>query len=99
LREKSISLSAYLRRLIKELLPGGIEIITPEAPGSSGCQVSLRLDPAAFDVRRCHERLAAAGVIADWREPDTLRLAPVPLYNSYHDVFTAVEALREALRP
>jgi kynureninase len=99
LREKSVSLSGYLRRLIQELLPGGIEIITPEAPKLSGCQVSLRLDPAAFDVRRCHERLAAAGVIGDWREPDILRLAPVPLYNSYRDVFTAVEALKSALRP
>jgi kynureninase len=98
LREKSISLSAFLRRLIREQLPGGIEIITPEAPEASGCQMSLRLDPAAFDVRRCHERLAAAGVIGDWREPDTLRLAPVPLYNSYRDVFTAVEALKGALR-
>ena len=99
LREKSVALSAYLGRLVREVLPPGIEIITPQAPQSSGSQLSLRLDPAAFDVKRCHEQLAAAGVIGDWREPDILRLAPVPLYNSYHDVFTAVEALRVALRP
>jgi kynureninase len=99
LREKSASLSAFLRRLIKERLPGEVEIVTPEAPEAAGCQLSLRLDPAAFNLRRCHEQLAAAGVIGDWREPDILRLAPVPLYNSYRDVFTAVEALERALRP
>jgi kynureninase len=99
LREKSLALSAFLRRLINERLPGRIEIITPQAPESSGCQLSLRIDPAAFDLKRCREQLAAAGVIGDWREPDILRLAPVPLYNSYHDVFSAVEALNSALRP
>jgi kynureninase len=51
------------------------------------------------DIRRCRERLTAAGVIGDWREPDILRLAPTPLYNSYTDVFTAVDALTRALRP
>jgi len=38
-------------------------------------------------------------VVGDWREPDVLRLAPVPLYNSYSDVFTAVDALSKAVRP
>ena len=99
LREKSLSLSAFLRDLVRQCLPGEVEIITPQAPAAHGCQLSLRLDPAAFELRRCHERLAAAGVIGDWREPDILRLAPVPLYNSYRDVFTAVEALGAALRP
>ena len=105
LREKSISLSAFLRRLIQERLPGGIEIITPEAPELSGCQVSLRLDPAAFDVRHCHERLVEAGVIGDWREPDTLRLAPVPDWTppqftvlgwDVKDIVAVVKELRNA---
>jgi kynureninase len=43
--------------------------------------------------------LTAAGVIGDWREPDILRLAPTPLYNSYSDVFNAVDALACAIRP
>jgi kynureninase len=99
LREKSISLTAYLQRLVTGLLAGKVDIITPQDAHARGCQLSLRLDPAVLDVKRCREQLAAAGVIGDWREPDVLRLAPVPLYNSYRDVFTAVEALARALRP
>jgi len=99
LREKSIALTAYLQRLVTGLLAGRVEIITPQDAQARGCQLSLRLDPAVLDVKRCREQLAAAGVIGDWREPDVLRLAPVPLYNSYRDVFTAVEALARALRP
>ena len=60
--------------------------------------MSLRLDPAAFELRRCHEQLAAAGVIGDWREPDIIRLAPVPLYNSFEDVLRAAWQLSEAVR-
>jgi kynureninase len=43
--------------------------------------------------------LTAAGVIGDWREPDIVRLAPAPLYNSYSDVFTAADSLSRAIRP
>ncbi len=98
LREKSIALTAYLRGLLEELLPQTVEIITPTAAHEHGCQQSLRLALPAQEAKRCHERLTAAGVIGDWREPDILRLAPVPLYNSYHDVFTAVDALARAVR-
>ena len=53
-------------------------------------------DPA--DAKRCQERLTAAGLIADWREPDIMRVAPTPLYNSYGDVAAAVDLLAQALR-
>jgi len=99
LREKSISLTGYLERLVRGLLPGLIEIITPAAPEQRGCQLSLRIDKPAHEARRAFERLGAAGVIADWREPDVLRLAPTPLYNSYSDVFNAVDALTRIVRP
>jgi kynureninase len=93
LREKSILLTGFLHRLIEALLPGSVEIITPGAPEERGCQLSLRIARPAHDAKRCHQRLTAAGVIGDWREPDIVRLAPTPLYNSYSDVFAAVDTL------
>jgi len=97
LREKSIALAGFLQSLIEDLLPRAVQIITPGEPSERGCQLSLRLILPGPEARRCHERLIAAGVIGDWREPDILRLAPAPLYNSYHDVFLAVEALARAV--
>jgi len=97
LREKSILLTGFLRSLIEHLLPRAMQIVTPGQASERGCQLSLRLALPAAQARHCHERLITAGVIGDWREPDILRWAPVPLYNSYHDVFTAVEALAQAV--
>jgi kynureninase len=99
LREKSISLTRFLQQLIEGLLPGQVTIITPGADEERGCQLSLALARPAHEARRCHDRLTAAGVIGDWREPDILRLTPVPLYNSYSDVFAAVDMLSRAMRP
>jgi kynureninase len=99
LRAKSIALTGFLQELVAALLPGLVEIVTPSAPADRGCQLSLALVQSTRDIRRCRERLTAAGVIGDWREPDILRLAPTPLYNSYTDVFTAVDALTRALCP
>ena len=99
LREKSVALTGFLQRLIEGLLPESVEIITPGAPDDRGCQLSLRLARSAHEARRCHQRLTAAGIIGDWREPDILRLAPTPLYNSFSDVFAAVDGLTRALAP
>jgi kynureninase len=99
LREKSVALTGFLQRLIEGLLPEAVEIITPSAPEGRGCQLSLRLARSAHEARRCHQRLTAAGIIGDWREPDILRLAPTPLYNSFSDVFAAVDGLTRALAP
>ncbi len=99
LRAKSISLTGFLQRLIEDRLRGKVEIITPRSAEQRGCQLSLRLALPSLAAKRCHERLVAAGVIGDWREPDILRLAPVPLYNSYSDVFAAVDALARAVGP
>ena len=93
LREKSLQLTAFLQQLITALLPGRVEIITPPEAHARGCQLSLRILCGADQARRCHDRLTAAGVIGDWREPDILRLAPIPLYNSFSDVYGAVDAL------
>ncbi len=98
LREKSIALTGYLQRLIETLLPGLVDILTPGAASERGCQLSLRIERSPAAAKRCHDLLTAAGVVADWREPDVLRFAPIPLYNSYSDVFAAVDALSLALR-
>jgi kynureninase len=98
LRQKSLSLTGTLRQLIEARLPHDIDIITPSSPDRSGCQLSLKLKRDAAEARRCQQRLEAAGVIADWREPDIMRVAPAPFYNSYSDVFAAVEQLEAVLR-
>jgi len=98
LREKSVALTGYLERLLQTRLRGLVEIITPSAAADRGCQLSLRIARPAAAAKRCHERLAAAGVVGDWREPDVLRLAPVPLYNSFGDVLSAVDALAIAVQ-
>jgi kynureninase len=98
LREKSITLTGFLQRLIETSLPGAVDIVTPGAASEHGCQLSLVIARPPAAAKRCHELLTAAGVVADWREPDVLRLAPIPLYNSYSDVFAAVAALSQALR-
>jgi kynureninase len=97
LREKSIALTGYLQRLVETRLPGLVDIITPRAAEERGCQLSLRITPSPAAAKRCHDLLTAAGVVVDWREPDVLRLAPIPLYNSYSDVFAAVDALSQAV--
>jgi kynureninase len=98
LRQKSVALTGFFRHLIGSLLPGLVDIITPDSAEARGCQLSLRIVRSPAAAKRCHASLTAAGVIADWREPDVLRMAPIPLYNSYSDVFAAVDALSQALR-
>jgi kynureninase len=84
LRAKSVSLTAYLQFLLQQRESRAFSIITPAEPERRGAQLSLRL---FHHGRELCDKLAAAGVIGDWREPDTFRVAPVPLYNSYQDVY------------
>jgi kynureninase len=98
LREKSVALTGFMQRAVQERLPGAVEIITPREAAGRGSQLSLKLALSSPAAKRCHEELTAAGVIGDWREPDTLRFAPAPLYNSFRDVATAVGTLARALR-
>lgn len=93
LTAKSRILTGCLEQWLLKRCPG-VEIVTPR---ERGAQLSLRLRLPRAEARRCHERLCAAGLVGDWREPDILRLAPVPLYNSFEDVARAVSALEAAL--
>jgi kynureninase len=97
LRRKSVALTGYLEYLLDRLVPD-VQLITPRDVDSRGCQLSVRITGAEGRGRRVFEALTARGVIGDWREPDTIRLAPVPLYNSFSDVFRGVEALAHALQ-
>lgn len=97
LRNKSISLTGYLEYLIREISgeSGILEIITPENPSERGCQLSLlihRGGKAVFDEWYQH------GVVGDWRNPNVIRLAPTPLYNSYMDVFRFAKILEQSIK-
>lgn len=94
LREKSIKLTGYLEFLIKGLNHAQIEIITPSDPNQRGCQLSIQVKNANKDL---HKKLTEQHVITDWREPDVIRCAPVPFYNSFEDVFRMVEILKTLL--
>ena len=97
LRRKSVALTGYLLWLLERELGGRVRILTPSSPERRGCQVALQLDPAPLRTARFAARLRAAGVVADWRPPSVLRLAPVPLYNRFRDVHAAVRALKRVL--
>ena len=94
LRTKSISLTSYLEFLLKCNAPLNFSIVTPCEPERRGAQLSIRI-PA--EGRALCERLVCEGVIGDWREPDIFRVAPVPLYSSYHDVFKFVQRFAAAI--
>ncbi len=99
LRAKSLQLSGYLQLLLTQQLDEQIQIITPLNPARRGCQLSLRVRQGARQGRALFEALEAHGVIGDWREPDVIRIAPVPLYNRFEDVFAFVSILRQLVLP
>jgi kynureninase len=90
LRKKSISLTGYCEKLINEFNDGRIDIITPSDPMQRGCQLSLKVKK---DGRNLYQRLIRSNVICDWREPDVIRIAPVPLYNNFSEVERFVKIL------
>lgn len=94
LREKSVKLTNYLEFLLGEIHDERIEVITPSDSGKRGCQLSIRVKNSDKNLFKA---ITAQGVIADWREPDVIRVAPVPLYNSFTDVFRFAAILKECL--
>ena len=91
LRKKSLALTAYLADLITSELNDVLEIITPLAESRRGCQLSLRVRAGHEQGRSLFEYLEKHGVITDWREPDVVRTAPVPLYNRFEDCWGLVD--------
>lgn len=94
LRRKSLALTGYLDYLIRERCADRLDIFTPAAPEARGCQLSLRLSDGLAHSRALFAQLEASGIVADWREPDAIRVAPVPLYNTFTDVYRFVDILR-----
>jgi len=94
LREKSLELTGYLSWLVETQLAHVVEIATPREPERRGCQLSLRVNGGREAGRALFEYLSTNGIVGDWREPDTIRVAPTPLYNRFIDCLRFVFAVR-----
>ncbi len=95
LRSKSVLLTGYLEFLLQQKESNKFSIVTPSEKNRRGAQLSIRLPQ---NGRTLCNTLTAEGVIGDWREPDLFRVAPVPLYNSYGDVYRFVQNFLAALQ-
>lgn len=93
LRKKSVALTGYAEFLLKEMDPEGkyFEIITPS---QRGCQLSILM---RSNGKKVFDKLTEAGVIVDWREPDVIRIAPVPLYNTFEEVWRFGQIFKKSL--
>ncbi|CAE1135170.1 kynureninase [Xanthomonas euroxanthea] len=91
LRAKSEQLTEHLEQLIHARVPQVLQIVTPAEPAQRGCQLSLRVAGGRAQGRSLFESLQSVGVLGDWREPDVIRIAPVPLYNRFCDLHQLVE--------
>ncbi len=91
LREKSLMLTAYMEFLLRQITHLPFDIITPSEPERRGCQLSLLFKDRGREV---FEALTHHGVVADWREPNVIRIAPVPLYNTFEDCYGFYEILK-----
>jgi kynureninase len=96
LRKKSEQLTGYLEFLLNEIDPKNelYRLLTPRNARERGCQLSLYM---TRDGKKVFQRLSKAGIVADWREPDVIRLAPVPLYNTFEEVYRFSEIFRQAV--
>ena len=98
LRRKSEKLTAFLEFVLRDVEAAventTFEIITPMRVEERGCQLSVLMHGQG---KPFFDKLTAAGVIADWREPNVIRLAPVPLYNSFEDVFRLGEIMKSLI--
>ena len=90
LRAKSIRLTSYLEFLLNQNGSKRFTIITPTSPGKRGCQLSILAHEHAKEL---HHELIAAGVKCDFREPNVIRVAPTPLYNTFHEVWRFAQIL------
>jgi len=91
LNKKSKKMSAYLEYLLNDINNGQFEIITPKTLSERGCQLSLLTDHTGPEI---YNRIKKAGVIADWRDPNVIRIAPVPLYNTFEECWQFAQRMQ-----
>ena len=98
LREKSVQLTRFQEFIINDISERNahinLEIITPKDPNKRGCQLSI---VAHGQGKSLFEKLSKKGVVSDWREPNVIRIAPVPLYNSFVDAFNFGKILESSI--
>jgi kynureninase len=94
LTEKSKKLTGFLEFLLADIKDERISVITPANADERGCQLSIRVKDSDKNL---YKALTDKGVVADWREPDVIRVAPVPLYNTFSDVYKLTEILKACL--
>lgn len=94
LRKKSILMTGFLEFLLNDVESDRFTVITPSDPSQRGCQLSIQIKNAN---KKTYDKLTKKGVIADWREPDVIRVAPVPLYNTFEDCWRLTTALKEVV--
>ena len=97
LRQKSRRQNAFFRRLLQERLGARVQIVTPDQPQASGCQLSLEIRGLGRSGLEVFERISAQGIHTDWREPNVIRAAPVPLYNTFQDIHRFVDVLEQCV--
>jgi len=97
LRAKSQRLTNFLEALLLAKATDAVQILTPRDPQWRGCQLSIRLKRPTETARAIHSELTKRGFVCDWREPDVIRVAPVPLYNTFLEVWEFVDALSTLL--
>jgi kynureninase len=95
IRKKSVNLTAYLEFLLLSGPSDAFKIITPSDPEARGTQLSVLLKPGRLDTLM--DMLEDAGITIDKRKPDVIRVAPMPLYNTYEEVWRFVQIFNEAL--
>jgi kynureninase len=94
-RQKSVALTAYAQNGIQALLSEHLVSITPDKADERGCQLSLRVLGSMDRARAVFNEMGRRGVIGDWRDPDVIRIAPHPLYNSFTDVARFLQIMQD----
>jgi kynureninase len=97
LRAKSLRLTGYLETLLRARTAAAVILLTPQDPEARGSQLSLRLKRTPVEARAVFDTLTKRGLVGDWREPDVIRVAPAPMYNTFVDVWELVDALATVL--
>ena len=94
LHEKSKTQGEFFRACLDQKMGDRVKVIAP--PDLSGCQLSLVVEMENLDGKQVHEHLESSGVRTDWREPNVIRAAPTPLYNTFQEIWKFVELLDKA---